>query len=150
MPRLQQVGVGAMHREYLCGLICSYSLPSPAAISCCQKTGPRAMASVLVQLCSCYMVNLWHCSSDKTEAVVGRIQSSRRSWKRSLALGGSRRRQYGAGRGERLKSEFVPSERKNRNYPQRAVAVRSGQRSAALFASRAGHAVMGWICGLKN
>lgn len=80
-------GASVTYREYLCRLICPYSLPLPAAISHCQKTGPRVVTPVLVQLCHCYMASLWHCSSNKIEVIVERVQSSRRNWKRSLELG---------------------------------------------------------------
>lgn len=40
-------------------------LLQPSFPSCCQKTGPRTMTSVLVQLCHCYMESLWHCSQTR-------------------------------------------------------------------------------------
>lgn len=55
-----------------------------------KKTAPRAVTSVLVQLCCCHMASLWHCSSNEIKAIVVQVQGSRRSWKRSLALGDSR------------------------------------------------------------
>ena len=85
----------------------AYLLLQPSFISCCQKTGPRAMTSALVQLCHCYMVSLGHCSSAEIEADGwrgSRVLPAEGAGK-VFGIGGH----CGAGGEERLKSEFVCS-----------------------------------------